>query len=44
MKIFLVFVLRKFKVVACQKTNSGNLEVEDKDISLLNSVHLKSID
>ena len=43
MKIFLVFVLRKYKVVACEKTISGNLEVEIKDLSCLNSVHLKSI-
>lgn len=32
MKIFLVFVLRKYKVVTCQKTNSGNLELEPNAI------------
>ena len=27
MKIFLVYVLRKYKVVPCEKTNRGDMEV-----------------
>merc|ERR1719397_440130 len=32
MKIFLVFVLRKYKVVSCEKTNKGDMELDPQTI------------